>query len=57
MNQYEPTTTAPTPIVEAEFHVEPHPDPLVRALIAQIEELRLEVEHLKEELYNGTNPG
>lgn len=34
--------TAPQPTVQAEFHVEPHPDPVVRALIAEVELLRKE---------------
>ncbi len=36
MNQ----AAAPSPTVEAKFHVEPHPDPVVRALIAEVERLR-----------------
>lgn len=36
MNQ----ANAPLPTVKAEFHVEPHPDPVVRALIAEVEALR-----------------
>lgn len=43
--------TAPTPTVEAVFHVEPHPDPVVRALIAEVERLREENRKLKEALY------
>ena len=33
---------APTPTVELKFNVEPHPDPVVRSLIAEIEKLRAE---------------
>ena len=43
--------TAPSPTVEAVFHVEPHPDPVVRALIAEVERLRDENRKLKEALY------
>ncbi len=43
------TQTAPT--VQAEFHVEPHPDPIVQALIEQVLALRKENERLKEALY------
>lgn len=42
---------APAPNVEAEFHVEPHPDPVVRALILEVERLRKENANLKEALY------
>lgn len=38
---------APSPTVKAEFHVEPHPDPTVRALIAEVERLRRENEELR----------
>ena len=41
----------PAPVVAAEFHVEPHPDPLVRLLIAEIERLRFENALLKEKLH------
>ena len=43
--------TAPSPTVEATFHVERHPDPIVQALIDQVLELRKENERLKEELH------
>lgn len=43
--------TVPAPVVEATFHVEPHPDPVVRALIAEVERLRDENKKLKEALY------
>lgn len=43
MNQ----ATAPMPTVKAEFHVEPHPDPVVRALIAEVERLRAENTELR----------
>jgi hypothetical protein len=43
--------TSPSPTVEAVFHVEPHPDPVVRALIEEIERLRAENETLKAQLY------
>jgi hypothetical protein len=33
---------APLPSVKLEFHVEPHPDPVVRALIEEVERLRRE---------------
>ena len=46
MNQ----ATAPQPTVKAEFHVEPHPDPVVRALIAEVEKLRKENLELKAEV-------
>ena len=42
---------APAPKVEAVFHVEPHPDPLTRLFIAEIERLREENERLKAQLY------
>jgi hypothetical protein len=42
----------PAPVVAAVFHVEPHPDPTVRQLIAEIERLRLENERLTAELYD-----
>ena len=45
-----PDIVSPAPTVEAEFHVEPHPDPLVQSLITEIERLRAQVERLKEEL-------
>lgn len=41
--------TAPQPTVEAEFHVEPHPDPVVRMLIAELERLRAECAYLRTE--------
>lgn len=31
---------SPLPTVEATFHVEPHPDPVVQALIEEVEHLR-----------------
>jgi hypothetical protein len=34
--------SAPAPTVEIKYTVEPHPDPVVRALIAEIEKLRAE---------------
>lgn len=40
---------APAPTVEATFHVEPHPDPVVRALIAEVERLRAEAAYLRSE--------
>lgn len=43
--------TATVPKVEAVFHVERHPDPLARLLIAEIERLREENERLKAQLY------
>lgn len=46
-------TITPPPTVEATFHVEPHPDPLVRALVAEIERLRKALT----EALNGTHSG
>jgi hypothetical protein len=37
---------APSPTVEATFHVEPHPDPIVQALINELLKSRKEVEEL-----------
>jgi hypothetical protein len=54
MNQ----TNAPMPTVEAEFHVEPHPDPVIQGFIELVSavrrengKLRAEIQKLKEELY------
>ena len=51
-------TTAPMPTVEAEFHVEPHPDPVIQGFIELVEALRrhnaalrAENQKLKEELH------
>jgi len=51
-------TNAPMPTVEAEFHVEPHPDPIIQGFIEVVEahrrenaRLRAENQKLKEELY------
>ena len=41
---------SPAPTIEAEFHVLPHPDPIVRALIAEIQSLREENARLTAEL-------
>jgi hypothetical protein len=41
---------SPMPRAEAEFHVEPHPDPIVQALVLEIERLRADIVRLKEEL-------
>lgn len=46
MNHYV-NIPAPNPIVQAEFHVEPHPDPTVRALIEKVERLQRENEELR----------
>lgn len=46
MNQ----ANAPQPTVKAEFHVEPHPDPVVRALIAEVEKLRQDNNELRVKL-------
>lgn len=46
MNQ----AAAPSPTVEAKFHVEPHPDPVVRALIVEVERLREENRSLQAQL-------
>lgn len=43
MNQ----AAAPSPTVEATFHVEPHPDPIVQALINELLKLRKENDGLK----------
>lgn len=43
--------SVPAPVVAAVFHVEPHPDPLTRLFIAEIERLREENESLKAQLY------
>lgn len=43
--------TVPSPTVEAVFHVEPHPDPVVRALIAEVEALRARKAELEAELF------
>jgi hypothetical protein len=56
MNDTDDTKTenlvpAPAPTIEAEFHAEPHPDPVIRALIAEVEKLRLENADLKEQLH------
>lgn len=40
---------APSPAVEATFHVEPHPDPVVRGFIELVAELRAEIAQLKKE--------
>ncbi len=42
---------SPAPTVQAEFHVEPHPDPIVRELISEVERLRQENADLKEQLH------
>ncbi len=42
--------TAPTPKVELEFHVEPHPDPVVQALIEKVERLQAENRELRAKL-------
>lgn len=49
---------APSPTVEAKFHVEPHPDPVVRALIAEVERLRSELNQEREKNMNkdGSHP-
>jgi hypothetical protein len=41
---------SPAPLVEAEFHVEPHPDPVIQGFIALVTALRAEIARLKEEL-------
>lgn len=40
----------PAPRVTATFAVEPHPDPVVRALIAEVEALRKENAELRAEV-------
>lgn len=45
---------APAPTVLLEFNVEPHPDPVVRALIAEVERLRAENARLKDS--HGSDP-
>jgi hypothetical protein len=42
--------TAPTPKVEIEFHVEPHPDPVVQALIEKVERLLAENREMRAKL-------
>lgn len=42
--------TAPAPTVLLEFHVEPHPDPVVQALIEEVTKLRAEKAALEERL-------
>lgn len=44
------STTAPAPTVQAEFHVERHPDPIVQALIDEVLKLRKENDGLKSQL-------
>lgn len=46
----------PAPVLQAEFHVEPHPDPVVRALIAEVERLRAELASYRMKERNGFNP-
>jgi hypothetical protein len=51
-------SAAPTPIVEARFEVQPHPDPLVQSLIQEIERLRAELQQEREKAMkeSGTHP-
>jgi hypothetical protein len=42
--------TAPTPQVEIEFHVEPHPDPVVQSLIEKVERLLAENREMRAKL-------
>jgi len=51
MTQHHNQASVPAPVVAAVFHVEPHPDPMARLFIAEIERLRAEIEHLKAQLY------
>lgn len=46
----------PLPIARLEFTTEPHPDPLVRALLELIDQLRRENQMLKERLQDGPYP-
>jgi hypothetical protein len=55
--------TLPPPHVEAVFAVEPHPDPVVRALVSEVEQLRrdnallrLQLEELGKGLGYGPHP-
>lgn len=48
--------SATLPTATLEFTVEPHPDPLVRALLELIEQLRRENQVLKERLQDGPYP-
>jgi len=41
----------PAPVVEAVFHVEPHPDPVIQGFIELVGKLRAEIARLKEELH------
>jgi hypothetical protein len=43
--------TSPAPTVEAEFHVEPHPDPVIQGFIVLVQALRAEIARLKKELH------
>ncbi len=42
--------TAPTPTVQIEFHVEPHPDPVVQSLIEKVERLQAENREMRAKL-------
>lgn len=48
--QFQNEASPPAPVVKAEFHVEPHPDPVVRALILEVERLREENSLLRAQL-------
>lgn len=44
------STTAPAPTVEAKFHVERHPDPIVQSFIELTLRLRKENDELKAQI-------
>lgn len=42
--------TAPTPTVTMKYHTEPHPDPVVQALIEKVERLQAENREMRAQL-------